>query len=187
MTWRKYISKEFIILVLVQYIGFKVSWLVTAWGAVEGPPYSYYGAFAFILFIVLHLLYSGKRWEIPFTLSVAVFGSLFDTVYNVTGFISYNGTYPVLDFLAPVWISTIWAGLAVTLDYSLKVLIGRPVWTFLTGAVFGPIAYWSGESMGAIHFNLPFWPTMLILAVPWGFALMGCYWLLGYFRPKVEV
>ena len=111
-------------------------------------------------------------------------GTAIDTVYHLTGFISYNGMYPVVDFIAPIWISALWAGLAVTLDYSLKVLIGRPVWTFVIGAVFGPLAYWSGDSIGAVHFTYGPWESMAIMAVPWGLAFIACYWILEFWRPK---
>lgn len=184
MTWRKYITKEFIILVLVQYVGFKISWLATAYGAKAGPPYSYYGSAAFFGFLALHVAYYRRLWELWFALSVAVFGTAIDTVYHLTGFITYNGMYPVVDFIAPIWISALWAGLAVTLDYSLKVLVGRPFWMFLIGAIFGPLAYWSGDSIGAIHFQYGVWETMAIMAVPWGLAMIVCYWILEYWRPK---
>lgn len=182
MAKSKYLTWAFFWMVLIQYVLFKVSWLLAAWGAVAGPPMSYWGAVPFFIFLVLHVVYTKQIWELWFALSVAGLGTVIDTVYNATGLISYNGTYPVFGFLAPIWITAIWAGLAVTLDHSLKVLIGKPIWTFAVGAVFGPIAYWTGEEMGAIRFAYDDWTTMAILAVPWGFALIADYWILEKWR-----
>lgn len=183
MSVRKYLTRDFLLLVLMQYIGFKLSWLATAWGAVEGPPYSYYGAFAFIAFVGLHILYSGRKWELWFALAVGAFGTCLDSTYAITGLIDYNGTYPGLPFVAPIWITAMWMGLAVTLDHSLKVLVGRPLWIFLTGAIFGPLAHWSGHSMGAITVHMDFWTTMAVLSVPWGLGLVISYRIMEYFRP----
>jgi hypothetical protein len=178
-----YLTWAFLWMVLIQYIGFKISWLLTVWGAVAGPPVSYWGALPFFLFLGLHVLYTRQIWELWFALSMALAGTALDTLYNCTGLIQYNGTYPGLSFLAPVWITSLWAGLAVTLDHSLKMLIGRPIWTFLIGAVFGPLAYQAGAKMGAIHFALDAWTTMFILAGPWGLMLLLCYRLMEWWRP----
>jgi hypothetical protein len=118
---------------------------------------------------------------------VALVGTGLDTIYNVTGLIHYNGTFPGLSFLAPIWITSLWAGLAVTLDHSLKMLIGRPVWTFAIFAVFGPLAYRTGDEMGAIQFTYDAWTTMIILAVPWGVMLVFCYRMMEWWRPSDAV
>ena len=184
MAKSKYLTWAFFWMVLIQYGVFKISWLLAAWGGVAGPPWSYWGALPFLAFLFLHVLYTKRVWELWFALSVALFGTILDSIYNITGLIEFNGTYPFAPWMSPIWMTSIWAGLAVTLDHSLKVLIGRPIWTFVVGAVFGPIAYWTGAEMGAIHFSLGNWETMAILAVPWGLMLIFCYWLLEWWRPK---
>jgi hypothetical protein len=179
----KYLNWAFVWMVLIQYIGFKISWLLAAWGAVAGPPLSYWGALPFFLFLILHVIYTRRIWELWFALSVALIGTGLDTICNATGLIHYNGTYPVLSFLAPLWITSLWAGLAVTLDHSLKMLAGRPIWTFAIFAIFGPLAYWTGHEMGAIQFTLDPWTTMFILAAPWGITAVFYYQLLQWWRP----
>ncbi len=179
----KYLTWAFVWTVLVQYIGFKVSWLLAAWGAVAGPPLSYWGALPFFLFLILHVGYTRRVWELWFALSVALVGTGLDTIYNATGLIRYNGTYPVLSFLAPIWITSLWAGLAVTLDHSLRMLVGRPIWTFIIGAVFGPLAYRTGAEIGAIQFGYDDLTTMIVLAGPWGVILLFCYDLMEWWRP----
>lgn len=182
--WReKYFTWAFAWMVLVQYVGFKVSWLLAAWGAAAGPPLSYWGALAFFIFLILHVLYTRRLWELWFALSVAFAGTCLDSIYAATGLIHYNGAYPGLKFLAPIWITSLWSGLAVTLDHSLQMLIGRPAWTFCIAAIFGPMAYWAGDEMGAIRFSLDAWTTMFILAVPWGVMLLLCYRLMEWWRP----
>ncbi|MBM4067593.1 MAG: DUF2878 domain-containing protein [Planctomycetes bacterium] len=183
MMKSKYLTWDFFWLVLIQYVGFKISWLLAAWGAVAGPPLSYWGALPFFLFLILHVIYTRRVWELWFALSVALAGTIVDSIYNATGLIGYNGTFPGLGWLAPIWITSIWVGLAVTLDHSLNVLVGKPIWTFVTGAVFGPLAYWTGEEMGAIRFAFDACTTMAILAGPWGVMLIVCYWLLELWRP----
>jgi hypothetical protein len=184
MAKSKYLTWSFFWMVLIQYVLFKISWLVAAWGAIDGPPWSYWGALPFLGFLGLHVLYTKRLWELWFALSVAILGTGIDSIYNATGLIDYNGTYPVLSFLGPIWITAMWAGLAVCYDHSLKMLIGRPVWTFAVGAIFGPLAYLSGKGMGAIRFAYDDWTMMAILAAPWGFKMLLDYWLLELWRPK---
>jgi hypothetical protein len=96
MALKKYLTWNFLLVVLIQYVGFKLSWLAAAYGAVEGPPWSYYGAIPFLVWLAIHVAYYRKFWELWYALSVGLMGTIIDTCYASTGFIVYNGPYPCL-------------------------------------------------------------------------------------------
>lgn len=167
-------------------IGFKLGWFACAYGAVFG--YYYEGAAVMGVLILLHLWIMGwPKYEIQFMLIVTLAGTVLDTLLNVFDVVNYPGTYPGLSFMAPLWITAIWAGFAVTLDYSLTFLVGRPWLTALLAGIFGPISFWGGEVMGAITFGHGFWPAMIIIGVEWAVLLPILYLLLGWLKKRANV
>ena len=165
-------------------IGFKIGWFACIYGALYG--YHYEGALSMLVLIIIHLWTMGwPKYEIQFTVIVTVIGTGLDTLLNISGLVEYIGTYPGLPWMAPIWITAIWAGFAVTLDYSLTFLVGRPWLTVLLAAVFGPLSYWGGEVMGAASFGRGLWPAMITIGIEWAIALPLMYVLLEKLKSRV--
>jgi hypothetical protein len=51
----------------------------------------------------------------------------------------------------PPWMAALWFNFAMLFSISLAWLKGRYVLAVLIGGVFGPLAYWGGEKLGAIE------------------------------------
>ena len=67
-------------------------------------------------------------------------------------------------------VDTLWALFASTLNISLNWLKKYTLLAYLLGAVSGPLCYWAGERLGALHlvnFNM----AMVYLAVGWAIAV----------------
>ena len=164
-------------------IGYKLGWFACAYGAVFG--YYYEGAIVMGVLVVIHFWTQGwPKAEIQFTLLAVVIGTLMDTSYNVLNVVDYGGTYPGLEFLAPLWITAIWAGFSATLDYSLGFLAKKPWLTAGLAAFFGPFSYWGGAQMGAISFENGVWPAMVVIGIEWAIMLPLLYVLLNKLKAR---
>ena len=64
-----------------------------------------------------------------------------------------------------------WIQFATMLRHALFWLVRRRAWLPLAGALGGPLAYLSGERMGAVAFGPALGPTLLALGVGWAIAM----------------
>lgn len=141
------------------------------WSSVLGAIYSipYLGALAMIPVIAFHLLYmSTMKNEFVLIVIVAILGTFLDTLFNIFGVIDYSGTYNFAEWLAPIWITSMWVSFATTLNYSLKKLGTKKYLGVGLGAIFGPLAYFAGERYGAIDLMRPRLISLVILSISWG-------------------
>lgn len=150
-------------------LGFNAAW----WGCVLGAKWSmpYLGPSIMLVYLAVHflLLGHGKR-EAVFLMAVAVIGTSIDSVKTASGFITYSGGYGV-DWLSPLWITSMWVGFAALLNHSLGWLKSRYLVAAILGAVFAPPAYLTGVKFGVIQMNLEQWLNITILAVVWGISV----------------
>jgi hypothetical protein len=70
-----------------------------------------------------------------------------------------------------------WMGFAALLNHSLLWLKKSPLFSFIMGAVFGPLSYLTGLKIGVLEFNLPRIQSIMILSAIWGFAVPSLYWI----------
>ena len=66
--------------------------------------------------------------------------------------------------LGPLWLMALWMSFATTVRHSLRWLNGRPILQASLGLIGGPLAYLTGESLGAITVN-GLWGTVAVMAV----------------------
>lgn len=107
-----------------------------------------------------------QAWPLMIT---ALLGSVFDQAGYTIGMIGFqHGTqWPGL---VPVWMGALWLAFACTLSVSLHWLQRRVFLAGILGALFGPLAYWGAEKLGAV--TLPAELLSLIwLALGWGILL----------------
>jgi hypothetical protein len=70
---------------------------------------------------------------------------------TAAGFFEFaNGVY--VNWLVPLWLVSMWALFATTLNVSLKWLKDRYVLAAVFGAIGGPVAYYAGHRIGAVDF-----------------------------------
>ena len=153
-------------------LGFQSAWWLTVLGIVMGYPFL--GPLVMTLYLVAdHISLAKPKSETLLILSAMAAGTIADTLFKATGFLSYVGGYSFAPFLAPLWITTMWGGFAATLNHSLGWLKNRMPLAFVMGAVFGPLSYMAGAKFDAIIFNQSTTVTVIILGLFWGFAIPG--------------
>lgn len=119
--------------------------------------------------LLIDLWMKDNRLKELITIIVVTFaGSLQDTLFQVAGFIRYQGGYESLPWLVPLWMSSLWALFATSLNGSLSWL-QRSYWlAAAVGAIGGPFCYMAAISFGVAEILVP---------VPLYLGLLGLCWL----------
>jgi hypothetical protein len=150
-------------------IGFQIGWFACVLGAAYLAPWL--GVFNALFILMLHCKRSKhKQAENNLLLLAALFGLVFDSLLLQLGWVSFEPVAYWPDALSPPWMIALWALFASTLNISLNWLKKYTLVACLLGAVSGPLCYWAGERLGALHlvnFNM----AMVYLAVGWAIAV----------------
>jgi hypothetical protein len=77
----------------------------------------------------------------------------------------------VIDGLPPPFMTLLWIQFATTFRYSMRWLSGRYTLSFLFGLLGAPLAFYAGESLGAIMFLSPRLAHYGVLAVGWSVSV----------------
>lgn len=149
---------------LVNLIGFQLGWFACVLGAAHGYPLL--GPLLALPIVGFHLArQTDKRAELTLLLLTLLIGSMFDQALMLLGLVRYSATIWPPEWL-PIWMMTLWALFATTLNFSLRWLQPRPLVAALFGLVGGPLAYWAGARFGAIEWQQPI-ALLLALAIGW--------------------
>lgn len=149
------------------FVAFQAAWFAAVGGAAAGHDWA--GPAATAVVAAVHLATAPQpRRELGVLLAVGALGTVWDSVLVALGVVEYRGA-ALGPGLAPVWIATLWIAFATTLSGSLRWLQGRRWLAALLGAVFGPLAYAAGESMGAVR--LPALTALAVEAAGWAVLL----------------
>ncbi|MFN3355212.1 MAG: DUF2878 domain-containing protein [Pseudomonas sp.] len=122
--------------------------------------------------LAVHLLWiSSWADEGLLIISVALAGTLVDTVLRTVGVFQFSEPGPLI----PFWLMLLWAVLATTLRHCLA-WSARPWWrAALLGAVGGPLSYYAGSQLAGVQFGYALGPTMAGLAVLWAGLFVGLH------------
>ncbi|MFY2762511.1 DUF2878 domain-containing protein [Arenimonas sp. MALMAid1274] len=147
-------------------VGYQLVWLASVAGAGQGMAWA--GPLASLVFVALTLAFGGKRQADLRILGLAlVLGFVLDTAFAASGWLVYAQAWPWA-WAAPVWIWSLWAGFAMTLNHSMAFLHDRPWAAALLGLFGGPLAYWAAAgAFDAVSFGAP---------VPWVIAALALGW-----------
>jgi hypothetical protein len=158
------------LLMVGNVVGFQAVWLASIAGAGQGLAWA--GPLAAVLFVSAMLAFGGKARQDLRLLAIALpLGILLDTAFAASGWLRYAQPWPWL-WAAPVWIWSLWAGFALTLNHSLSFLRDRPWIAAAFGLVGGPLAYWTAAgAFDAVSFGAPILWVMLALAAGWALVL----------------
>ena len=101
---------------------FYAGWLVCMHQAPTEHPFL--GPLFVAVIIAFHLLSTSlKRVDLILVVSLALLGTLIDSLYIAAGMITYEGGYSCCSWLAPLWITSLFALYAIrslTLYFGLK-------------------------------------------------------------------
>jgi Protein of unknown function (DUF2878) len=164
------------LLLVGNVLGFQAVWVASIAGAGQGLAWA--GPVAALLFVAATLAFGGKARDDLRMLAITLpIGFLLDTAFAASGWLRYAEPMPWA-FAAPVWIWSLWAGFALTLNHSMAFLRDRPWASAAFGLVGGPLAYWTAAgAFDAVSFGVPVAWVMAALAAGWAAVLPLLYGL----------
>ncbi len=157
-------------------VGFQAVWLASIAGAGQGLAWT--GPLAAVLFVAAMLAFGGKARQDLRMLAIALpIGFLLDSAFAASGWLRYAEPVPWAS-AAPVWIWSLWAGFALTLNHSMDFLRARPWASAAFGLAGGPLAYWTAAgAFDAVDFGVPMAWALAALAIGWAAVLPLVYGL----------
>lgn len=145
------------------FVGFQLSWLALVIGAAHGMLWP--GAIACLAFLVWELIGSENRSGLAQLIAASLLtGIIVDGSYVAFDLVSYAEPAGPM---APYWILGLWLIFALTLPRSMHWICERPLVAGVLGAVFAPLSYLAGETLGAIRFPGDKMVTLLIIGASW--------------------
>ena len=96
-------------------------------------------------------------------------GLLLETLFMHAQLMIYPKT-GMMDWICPLWLASLWAVFAITLNHSLAWLKNHTIWAAILGALLGPLSYWAGARLGAGVMPDPIL-SMGIISMTWFIAL----------------
>ena len=107
--------------------------------------------------------------DLKLLIIAAVLGTLLDTLWIQFNFLHFRLPLPHAQ-IAPAWIVMLWIGFALTLNHSLAWLKRRYIIATVFAGIAGPLSYFAGERLGALHFQTELWRAITALSISWAIA-----------------
>ena len=152
------------------FVFFQAGWFACVIGAANQQVF--WPLVATLLYIAIHIWHSPRPIsELKLLAKAGLFGAAVDTLIANLGFLSFENSWPSA-YLSPVWMWTLWALVASTINSSLAWLRDRPILGAVLGAIAGPMSYEAGVRMGAGA-----WGAngqiggLILLGLAWGIAI----------------
>lgn len=154
---------------IVNALAFQLVWFACVLGAAHGYPWL--GPAACAVFAALHLSYVDRpRQELALVAKALVVGFSIDSIFAAAGLYSFESPIDP-SWLAPPWLGSMWVNFALTLRSSMGWLNGRLKIATVLGMLGGPLAYFAGERLGALHFEAALPLVFFLLATAWAAAV----------------
>ena len=154
---------------------FNVGWFACVLGAAADRfwvgPLAVAGIFAVDLWLCRH-----RRAELTLIAASMVIGFACDSLLILLG-VHEPRRRLLPQPLTTVWLVAMWGNFAPLLSVSLRWLRGRLLLAAVLGAIGGPLAYYSGQQLGALSLGDPVIRSSALLAVAWAGAVPLLVWL----------
>lgn len=152
---------------IVNMACFYGGWLICMHEATGPTPY--FGSLVVAALLVYHMIFTHAFWvDAILIASLAILGTIIDSAYIWTGLIDYQGGYSCCPSIAPLWITSLWALYASSVNHSLEwlklhlYLIAAPL-----GAAGAISSYLVGVELGAITIHHSPVVTFAIIGLVW--------------------
>jgi hypothetical protein len=154
---------------LINFILFQIGWFACVWGAAN--DYGWLGPILVAVTVPLQvfLLTECHNEETRFVIICGSTGFLLETALVLGNVYLPGGQLDV--WLCPPWMAALWFNFAMLVSISLSWLKGKHLLAAMLGGLFGPVAYWGGEKLGAITVADAFWAGYFPLALIWALVL----------------
>ncbi len=164
---------------------FYIAWLVCIDQA-KGP-FPLVGPALIGFLLILHLYLSKeKSLEIVLIASVALFGTILDSVYIHLGWVEYKGGYEHFHGIVPLWMTSLWAFYATTINHSLA-WAGRSFWMMvILGGLGGAASYSVAFKLGAASLSIPLWVALTVIGCVWAVVFPLTFYYNDWLRNKFQ-
>jgi hypothetical protein len=154
--------------ILINLVAYQLGWFACILGAAYGAPLI--GTSIALTLVVFHLARAfNPLAELKLIVAAAGIGIVLDSLLVAFGLITFTSGNWIAG-VAPHWMVALWMIFATTLNISLQWLKDRMLLAVIFGALGGPLAYFAGEKLGALRFEL-LALGMSAVAVGWAVAM----------------
>lgn len=162
---------------LLNSLLFYFGWFVCIDQAVGSTPYVGPIVIAFLLFI--HLYFSNVRvQEILLITAVALLGTIVDSTYIWLDWVDYRGGYHHFPYVIPLWMTSLWAYYATTINSSLAWAKRSLPLMIVLGGLGGFFSYAVAFRLGAAEATgIPLTTLLLIISGVWAVVFPLSFYL----------
>lgn len=160
---------------VLNFVSFQVGWFSCALGAASGLPVL--GPVVVgVLLCLQFLLVPAPGAYARFVIVATLLGWLVDSALYRVGVFSFPaGVFGLWG--CPIWMAALWSNFAGTLHFCLDWLRGRYWLALVLGAIGGPLAYYGGQSLGAIELGGGITISLAVIAIEWSLVTPGLVYL----------
>lgn len=139
--------------------------------------------------ILLHIARSPRRiFESTLVFTLPLIGLAFDSTLTLLGILRFEGPYSCCSWLPPLWVSSLWALFATSINHSLSWAGSNTLLAILVGGIGGAFSYLAAIKVGAAHFLINDYLGIAFLVAAWGTIFPVCFaynrWLKRKFDPS---
>ena len=143
---------------VLNFVTFQILWFSNVLGS-GGYDWMWAGIIGAIPLFVLTFWSEFRQNDVLLALTCVGGGFVMDTLWIQLGILDLGST------VAPLWICTLWFGLGLTINHSLKWFRDQRVLGPIVVGAFGPVTYFTGQSLGAATILEP---TLLpLISITW--------------------
>lgn len=148
---------------------FQVLWLSAVYGSALGWVWP---CIFLLIILACWQLQATKRAQsdIKLILIALLMGLIIDSAWINLGIMTFTNQGPI-SWLSPVWILTLWAGFALTINHSMSWLKSHPLLPSLLGLISAPLSYYAGKKFGAVEYNFDTLLVSAYIGLVWAIAL----------------
>ena len=137
--------------IIFNFLAFQIGWFSCVIFAAKGLP-EYGIAIAMLMLIANVIQMDNPLKSMRLIIAISLLGVAWDSLLTANNVFVF-GSGMMLDFLAPSWIVMMWLIFSSTINVSFRWLFGRYWLAMILGAIFGPLAYFSGAALDAVIIN----------------------------------
>ncbi|MCU0579067.1 MAG: DUF2878 domain-containing protein [Desulfobacterota bacterium] len=167
---------------IINFLGFQAVWLSAVFGAAAGQ--TWLGPVVAVIWLGLYSWLTGRpKLEIQIALTALMLGLTIDTLLIGAGAYTPQGViggWPV----TPPWMLALWVNFGTLVNGGLSWLQGRYLLGAVLGAWGGPLAYYSGQRLGALTFHPPLVFHLAVLGAAWAVAVPLLFFLAEKFQGR---
>ncbi len=169
---------------IINLIAFQIGWFSCILGSAFHHPWL--GVLVTLIVLLMNVLSSNAPiHQARFLIATMMIGIFFDSIPMHLGWIEFMQVTYWPDVLPPPWMIALWGLFASTINISLAWLKEKMGLASILGAIAGPLSYWSGARLGAIHIansNM----AMLYLSIGWAIAVPVLFKLASPAQPLIS-